>query len=40
VPNDPCWSVMLDKPFRENQLIVVEPNPVTLDLQRGFSSGE
>jgi Xaa-Pro aminopeptidase len=39
VPNDPCWSVMLDEPFRENQLIVIEPNPTTPDLQRGFFIG-
>jgi len=39
VPDDPCWSVMLDEPFRENQLIVIEPNPVTPDLQRGFFIG-
>jgi ectoine hydrolase len=39
VPGDPCWSVMLDEPFRENQLIVIEPNPVTPDLQRGFFIG-
>jgi len=31
---------MLDAPFRENQLIVIEPNPVTPDLQRGFFIGE
>jgi hypothetical protein len=30
---------MLDEPFRENQLIVIEPNPVTPDLQRGFFIG-
>src|SRR5262249_9396824 len=39
VPGDPCWSAMLDEPFRENQLIVIEPNPVTPDLQRGFFIG-
>jgi hypothetical protein len=39
VPNDPCWSVMLDEPFREKQLIVIEPNPVKPDLQRGFFIG-
>ena len=39
VPDDPCWSAMLDEPFRENQLIVIEPNPVTPDLQRGFFIG-
>lgn len=40
VPDDPCWSVMLDEPFRENQLVVIEPNPVTPDLQRGFFIGD
>jgi hypothetical protein len=38
VPGDRCWSVMLDEPFRENQLIVIEPNPVTPDLRRGCSA--
>lgn len=40
VPGDPCWSVLLDEPFRENQLIVIEPNPVTSDMQRGFFIGD
>ena len=35
-PSDPCWPVMLDEPFRENQQLVIEPNPVTPDLQREF----
>src|SRR6476661_58284 len=39
VPDDLCWSVMLDETFRENQLIVIEPNPVTPGLQRGFFIG-
>jgi hypothetical protein len=30
---------MLNEPFREHQLIVIEPNPVTPDLQRGFFIG-
>jgi Xaa-Pro dipeptidase len=40
LPGDPCWSAMLDEPFRENQLIVIEPNPVTPDMQRGFFIGD
>jgi hypothetical protein len=39
VHGDPCWSAMLEEPFRENQLIVIEPNPMTPDLQRGFFIG-
>jgi len=40
VPDDPCWSVRLDEPFKRNQLIVIEPNPVTSDMQRGFFIGD
>ena len=40
VPGDECWSVMLDEPFKENQLIVIEPNPVTSDMMRGFFIGD
>lgn len=40
VPGDTCWSVMLDEPFKENQLIVIEPNPVTSDMMRGFFIGD
>jgi hypothetical protein len=31
---------MLDEPFRKNQLIVIEPNPVSSDMQRGFFIGD
>jgi len=31
---------MLDEPFREHQLIVIEPNPVTSDMLRGFFIGD
>ena len=40
VPGDPCWAVDLDVPFQENQLIVIEPNPVTRDMQCGFFIGD
>ncbi len=40
VPGDECWSVMLDEPVKENQLIVIEPNPVTSDMMRGFFIGD
>jgi Xaa-Pro aminopeptidase len=40
IPDDFCWSVMLDEPFKKNQLIVIEPNPVTPDMQRGFFIGD
>jgi Xaa-Pro aminopeptidase len=38
VPNDPCWSVMLDEPFRENQLIVIEANQRRPICRGAFSS--
>ena len=40
MPGDPCWAVDLDVPFQENQLIVIEPNPTTRDMQSGFFIGD
>ena len=40
VPGDSCWAVDLDVPFRESQLLVIEPNPTTRDIQTGFFIGD
>ena len=40
VPGGPCWAVDLDIPFQDNQLIVIEPNPTTRDMQRGSFIGD